>query len=137
MTYNVFLSFSMDDIFRVCLFRAQAKNKQLPLEFRDHSVKEPFDERWKTQVSEKINRCSLTICLIGDKTYKSEAVNWELEKSLQLGKGLMGVYLIDSNPRLPSTLIINSIKVVPWKRLRKVNGTISEKRPFCQRKAVP
>jgi len=115
MVFNAFLSFAMEDIFSVCLFRAQAKNKKLPLEFRDHSVKEPFDERWKTQVTEKINRCSLTICLIGNDTFKSEAVNWELKKSLQMEKGLMGVYLVNSNSRLPSILIQNSIKVVTWK----------------------
>lgn len=82
MAYNVFLSFAMEDKRLVDLFRGQAKNDRLPLEFRDHSIKEPFDWAWKTQCEEKIRRCSLTICLVGHRTYQSEAVNWEIYKSV-------------------------------------------------------
>jgi len=65
MAYNVFLSFAMEDKTLVDLLRGQAKNEHLPLEFRDHSIKEPFDWAWKIQCEEKIRRCSLTIGLVG------------------------------------------------------------------------
>jgi hypothetical protein len=115
LAYNVFLSFTMEDYLTVCFFRAQAKNDNLPLEFRDHSVKEPFENKWKTQVEEKINHCSLTICLIGNNTYKSEAVDWELSKTLELGKGLIGVCIVESNATIPRVLVESSIKPIIWK----------------------
>ena len=114
MAYNVFLSFAMEDKVLVDLFRGQARNSLLPIEFRDHSIKEPFDRAWKTQFEEKIRKCSVTICLIGNRTYLSEAVNWEIRKSVELGKGLMAVYLTDLQPRLPEALRQYSVNPVRW-----------------------
>jgi len=105
----------MEDKPLVELFRGHAKNERLPLEFRDHSIKEPFEQKWKTQCEEKIKRCSVTICLVGEKTYQSEAVNWEISKSVELGKGLMAVYLVEGYPPLPAALRENNITPVRWK----------------------
>jgi len=115
MAYNVFLSFAMEDKTLVDFFRGQAKNERLPLEFRDHSIKEPFDSAWKSQCEDKIRRCSLTICLVGHNTYQSKAVNWEIRKSAQLGKGIMAVYLVNGYPPLPEALSENSVRAVRWK----------------------
>jgi hypothetical protein len=113
--YNIFLSFAMEDKALVDLFRGQVRNEQLPLQFRDYSIKEPFERAWKTRCEERIRLCSLTICLIGYKTYKIEAVNWEIRKSVELGKGLMGVYLVNGYPPLPEALQENRITPVRWK----------------------
>lgn len=115
MAYNVFLSFAMEDKTLVDLFRGQAKNERLPLEFLDHSIKEPSDGAWKTQCEEKIRRSSFTICLVGHKTHQSEAVNWEIRRSVELGKGVVAVYLVDGDPPLPKALQENSVKPVRWK----------------------
>ena len=115
MAYNVFLSFAMEDKALVEMFRGQARNEHLPLEFRDHSIKEPFNQAWKTQCEEKIRNTSLIICLVGNETYKSEAVNWEIRKSVELGKGLMAVYLVSGYPHLPEALRENNVTPVHWK----------------------
>ena len=107
MAYNVFLSFAMEDKALVDLFRGQARNRRLPLEFRDYSIKEPFDSAWKTQCEERIRYCSLTICLVG-------AVNWEIRKSADLGKGIMAIYLVSEWVRLPEALKECSVKPVTW-----------------------
>lgn len=112
---NVFLSFAMEDKKLVDLFRGQARNRRFLLSFRDHSVKEPFERAWKTQCEEKIRRCSLTICLVGYETYQSEPVNWEIRKSVEIGKGLMAVYIVLGRPRLPEALRENGVVPVPWK----------------------
>jgi hypothetical protein len=75
VTRNVFLSFGMEDKPLVELFRAQAKTPASRVEFQDYSVKEPFERAWKSNVEELIRQCSMTICLIGKKTYKSETVD--------------------------------------------------------------
>lgn len=114
MGRNVFLSFAMEDKTLVDLFRRQIKNKRLPLNFRDHSIKEPFDSAWKTKCEEKIRRSSVTICLVGPMTYKSDAVNWEIRKSIELGKGIVAVYLTSEQPTLPEALKEYSVKPVNW-----------------------
>jgi hypothetical protein len=115
VAYNVFLSFAMEDKPLVELFRGQAKNSASDLEFRDYSIKEPFDQAWKTNCEAIIRRCSVTICLVGANTYKSEAVNWEIRKSAQLGKGVIAVYLGNSFVALPAGLRELNVRPVPWR----------------------
>ena len=45
MAIRAFLSFVQEDLNLVNLFRGQAKNERLDLEFADYSIKEPFDSR--------------------------------------------------------------------------------------------
>lgn len=114
MAYNVFLSFAMEDKDLVELFRGQARNKRLDLEFRDYSIKEPFDYQWKSNCERILRMCAATICLLGRTTYKSDAVNWELNKTAELGKGLMAVRLVPPPVGLPPALLKFKIVPVPW-----------------------
>jgi len=111
---NVFLSFAMDDQQSANAFRAQARNGQSDLEFRDYSVKEPFERAWKTNVERLIRRCSATICLVGESTWSSDAVDWEIRKSEELGKKLVAVRLGPDVRRHPRALRDLGIAVVPW-----------------------
>lgn len=114
MAKNVFLSFAMEDKTLVDLFRGQAKNQRNDLEFNDHSVKEPFESAWKTNVKEKISRCSTVICLIGLRTWESEAVKWEIEEAIRQGKKVFGVKLSSTVFLYPRAISSNNIKVVEW-----------------------
>lgn len=94
---RAFLSFVEEDLNVVNLFRGQAKNDNLDLEFADYSIKEPFDSRNADYIArgitEQLRLASLTICLYGPTTYTSKWVDWELRKSVELGKPIMGVCL--------------------------------------------
>ncbi len=114
MSYDVFLSFTMEDKDLVELFRGQVKNRRPDLNLRDYSIKEPFETLWKTKCEQIIRMCLSTICLIGRNTYKSEAVDWELRKSVELGKAIMGVYLESSNVSLPKVLSGLGVHAAPW-----------------------
>ena len=83
-TRDVFLSFSTEDKGLVDLFRSQARDRQAALVFRDYSIKETFEHAWKTNAERLIRACSVTLCLIGGTTYRSEAVDWEIRKSVEL-----------------------------------------------------
>jgi hypothetical protein len=111
--YNVFLSFAMEDKDLVELFRGQAKNKHLDLEFRDYSIKEPFDYQWKANCERILRNCSATIVLVGRQTFKSNAVEWEINKTIELGKGLMAVRLMSDAP-IPAVLARLRVTPVPW-----------------------
>jgi hypothetical protein len=96
---RTFLSFVEEDLALVNLFRGQAKNKNQDLEFADYSVREPYNSSnayyIKQQIAPRISGSSLTMCLYGPTTYTSSWVDWELEKALELGKPIMGVWLYD------------------------------------------
>jgi hypothetical protein len=104
----------MEDKPLVELFRGQAKADNSNVEFRDYSVKEPFERAWKGKVEELIRQCSMTICLVGRDTWHSEAVNWEIRKSAELGKRVVAVYLDGSHVQLPPALSEVGIQVHQW-----------------------
>jgi len=94
---RAFLSFVEEDLNLVNLFRGQAKNQRFDLEFDDYSIKMPFDSRNVDYVGRgiaaQIKLATLTVCLYGPTTWQSEWVNWELNKTLEMGKPIMGVCL--------------------------------------------
>lgn len=54
MAKRVFISFAIEDVkFRDFLV-GQAKNERTPFEFVNMAVKEPWDEKWKTQCRTRI-----------------------------------------------------------------------------------
>jgi len=115
---NVFISFDYDDNNEVNLLRGQAKNDNLPIEFNDWSVKEPINseraEYIKQKITDRINQSSLTVVYLSDKTAGSDWVKWEIEKSIELGKKVIGVYKGDVPPsNIPSGIS----KSVPWSKL--------------------
>ena len=114
MAYNVFLSFATEDKDLVELFRGLAKNNGLDLEFRDYSIKEPFDYQWKSNCEQIIRMCSAVICLVGRNTHKSSAVAWEIEKAVELGKGVMAVHLLSTGVTLPAVLSQFRVTPIPW-----------------------
>ncbi len=97
MAIRAFLSFVEEDLNLVNLFRGQAKNEELDLEFDDYSIKDPFNSNNADYIARgianQIKYSSLTICLYGPNTYKSDWVIWELKKTLEMGKPIMGVSL--------------------------------------------
>ena len=102
MIRNVFISFSFEDQNEVNLLRGQAKNPATGLEFTDNSVKMPFNskdaEYIKRKIREKINRASVTMVYLSEKSLNSDWVKWEIEQSIKMGKGVIAVYKGDIPP---------------------------------------
>lgn len=119
---NVFISFAYEDINQVNLLRGQAKNENSPLEFNDWSVSEPIDSERapyiKQKIAERIQQSSLTVVFLSNSTAKSPWVAWEIEKSIEMGKHVVGVYPQDAKPTsFPEPITKNRIKCVPWPNL--------------------
>lgn len=126
-TRNVFISFHAEDEPQVNLLRSQAKNENFDIEFRDYSVKEPFDEKWKTQCKERIAQTSMMICMIGPETAQRDAVNWELTEAYKQGKKVIGVRIYrDRNDPIPSPLKENNAPIVKWD-LKEIQRKLDEK----------
>lgn len=116
---NVFISFAYEDVDKVNLLRAHAKNENSPIEFNDWSVSEPINSERapyiKQKIAERIEQSSVTVVFLSDATAKSEWVTWEIEESIKRGKHVIGVYPQGSPLKiLPDTIKANKIKCVPW-----------------------
>ena len=117
----------MEDEPQVELLRHQAKSDKFGLEFTDYSVKEPFDSNWKEKCEERINQTSVTIVMIGAETYKRPAVLWEINKSYELGKQVIGVRIHkDRHDPIPGPLLRNNAKIVNW-NLEKIQRELDKK----------
>ena len=125
--HNVFISFAAEDQSDVNMLRAQAKNQNSDIEFNDWSLKKPFNskdaEYIKRGIRERIRQCSVTIVYLSDSTANSKWVEWEIQESRLLGKGVIAMFKGDRPPsHLPKAIGDNKIPVVPWnqKELSKV-----------------
>ena len=119
---NVFISFANEDIDEVNLLRAQAKNENSDIEFKDRSVRAPYDskraEYIRQKISERINRCSTTVVYLSNSTADSRWVKWEFERSRELGKTVIVVHSGDYySGKRPDWLQRNNNLVVPWSKL--------------------
>jgi hypothetical protein len=115
---KLFLSFHYEDRDQVNGFRLMAHNPNLPIDFSDVSVRAAINSGeagyLKRAISEKINRCSVVVCLIGNGTAWREWVDWELETALRLGRGVCGVRLKGSRGQAPDLLRQLGAPVADW-----------------------
>ncbi|MFY9299901.1 MAG: TIR domain-containing protein [Candidatus Nitrosotenuis sp.] len=113
---NVFISFAVEDEAQVNLLRSQAKDDRFDFQFRDYSIKEPFDEAWKTQCKEIIALTSVVIVAIGETTADSEAVDWEIREAHRQGKKVVGMRIHKgADHRIPRALTEHGDKIIDWK----------------------
>lgn len=120
---NIFISFDFDDANEVNLLRGQAINDNSEIEFNDWSVKDAFNsdnsDYIKRQITERIRQSSITVVYISENTKGSRWVNWEIKKSLDLGKKVIAVHSGNIPPsQPPSGVTQNGIKVIPWSKLK-------------------
>jgi hypothetical protein len=140
MATNVFVSYDHDDQKQVGAFRLLKSNPSHPLEFQDHSLKNPVlgpsgtplkyppsDARSKPvrdAITNKFDRASKLVVLIGDDTHTSAWVEWEIKTFHAMKKELSGentwkrirgMTLKGSGAAtIPDALDRYSTKVLPW-----------------------
>ncbi len=127
---RVFLSFRGEDIDQVNLFRAQARREDSELDFIDFSLQVPFRSENAQYIQRgiraRIRACSVTVVLVGEATYQSEWVDWEIRESIRLGKGVVAVDLRrDSTIPVPQALLDHDVQVIPWDH-SQINRAIQE-----------
>jgi hypothetical protein len=91
MAPRAFVSFEMEDRWARDFLSQHARDRNIPFDFVDYSVKEPFESQWKTNVRERMARTRGTIVLIGATTWASNAVLWEIEETKRQGHPMFGV----------------------------------------------
>ena len=106
MPANVFVSFDHDDQNQVNGFKSLVNNPNHPLDLHDRSLKQPVtdssgrpirypptDPRSKPvrdEIISKFDNASRLVVLIGDDTYRSDWVIWEINTFYQMKSSLQG-----------------------------------------------
>ena len=129
---RIFISFRHTDLDKTNFLRMQAKNKKFDLDFIDMSLRVPFNsdnaDYIKMGIRARIEKSSVTVVIASDDTHESDWVNWEINETIRMGKG---VVIIDARRKpstpLPSVVGENKsgVKVVPWK-IDKIMKAIKE-----------
>lgn len=90
---RVFISFRAEDRQQVNGLRLLAANPNFDIEFYDESVRTAIDSNnaayIRSKIREKIDRTSVTLCMVSQLTYTSTWVNWELEESINKGNTII------------------------------------------------
>jgi hypothetical protein len=100
MAANVFVSYDHDDQKQVGGFKLLKNNPKHPLDFQDHSLKEPVTDRSgkpikyppsdsrskpvRDEIKRKFGNASKLVVLIGDDTHNSDWVEWEIDTFIEM-----------------------------------------------------
>lgn len=110
---RAFISFEMEDKWACDFLVQQAKDKKNDITFYDYSVKDPFDSKWKTECKKRIAMTKGTIVLVGETTWKSEAVLWEIAETIRQDHYIFGIQINrDKTHTIPKGL--PSRNVIRW-----------------------
>ena len=114
MAKRIFISFAVEDKWARDYLVGQARNDKSPFEFVDMSVKEPWDDSWKTRCRTKVKGCDGMIAMISKNTAKADGALWEVKCAKTENVPIRGVYTTQDNrpSSLPSAL--QGIRVVNW-----------------------
>jgi MTH538 TIR-like domain (DUF1863) len=114
---RVFISFRHEDKQQVNGLRLLAANDKFDIEFYDESLQVAIDsdnaKYIKSKIKEKIDRTSVTVCMLSALTHTSTWVNWELETSVARGNKIICMGLKYGPDRLTLPPLAKELKL-PW-----------------------
>ena len=95
-------------------------NKNVPVEFVGRHLLDPVDStNWdyiSRKIREQMTGTSVTVVLIGDTTWQSDAVAYEVQRSLKKSSpnGILGIRLHDG-VKIPDSLRDCGAEIIDWK----------------------
>jgi len=110
---RIFIAFAIEDEKQKLYFAGQAKNAKVPYEFVDMSVKQPWDEKWKTNCRARIKGCDGVIALVTKHLKKADGAIWEIKCAKEEKKRLIGVYL-DGTTITDTPSELDGVNKVAW-----------------------
>lgn len=118
MPKRIFTSFAIEDIKLRTMLTGQARNERSPFEFVDMSVKEPWDEKWKTNCRTRIKGCNGVIGIITSNTPKADGQLWELKCAYEEDIPVLLIYGNDGRPALPAPISGKRVNLWTWDNIR-------------------
>lgn len=100
-TNRIFISFAIEDSWARDFLKGQAAHGRCPFDFTDMSVKQPWDENWKTNCRSKIRGCDGFIVMLSRNTEKATGARWEISCAIQEGIPVLGVFIHENERYVP------------------------------------
>lgn len=111
---RIFVSFAIDDKRYRDFLVGQARSERSPFEFVDMSVKEPWDEKWKTNCRSRVKGCDGVIALVSRNTRDAEGALWEVQCAKDEKVPVRGVYCTTDNRPATLPAEFSGVRVVDW-----------------------
>jgi len=117
-TTRVFISFAIEDKQYRTFLVAQAGNEKSPFEFVDMSVKQVWDEKWKTNCRTRVKGCDGVIALISKNTANADGQLWEIKCAYEEGVPTMLMWINADRPALPALIKDKRINIWSWENIK-------------------
>lgn len=111
---RIFISFAIEDVFYRDRLRGQAADERSPFEFIDMSVKEPWENSWKTRCRSKIKGCDGVIALISLNTEKASGARWEIECAAEENIPMIGAHIHRERGKRYTPPELSGYQVIDW-----------------------
>jgi hypothetical protein len=109
---RIFVGFAAEDKRCREMLRGQARLADCPIEYVDMSVKQPWDNAWKTRCRARINGCNGFIALLSKNVRKADGARWEIKCAVEVGLPVLGVHAYRSDDYVPPE--IKGRRVIRW-----------------------
>jgi hypothetical protein len=116
---KVFLSFAQEDAQKVEKLISLLRSPDYELDFYEGALDPDFDlaeaEVIKQAIGEKISKCTIAVCLIGENTHKSKWVDSQLRKNRNKGNKIIVMALKGiQDAVLPAVVREENLTFYPW-----------------------
>lgn len=116
---RVYLSFAEEDAQKAKNLIALLRSPDYDLDFYEGSLDIDFDAQGadavKHAIGEKIVKCDIAVCLIGENTHNSKWVDCQLEKNRNKGNKIIAMALKGTmDAVLPALVREGNLKFYPW-----------------------
>ena len=109
---RIFVGFAVEDKQYRDLLRGQSKLGGSPIDYTDMSVKEPWDNSWKTRCRQRIKGCDGLIALLSKNVQTADGARWEIKCAIEEAIPVLGVHIFKSDSYQP--VEIKEKRVISW-----------------------
>ena len=118
-TRRVFISYEGSDRMKAKGFRLLRYNKNVDVEFHERHLLDPVDSTndkyIRSCINDQLKGTSVTVVLVGENTQDSDWVDYEIQRSLDKGNGIVAVKLPGvSDDKVPDKIQENGGEVIDW-----------------------
>lgn len=111
---RIFISFAIEDVRYRDFLVGQARNEKSPFEFVDMSVKEPWDDSWKTRCRARMKGCDGVIALVSKNTKNAAGALWEVKCAKEEKIPIKGIYVKEDDKPATLPAEFTGVSVVEW-----------------------
>lgn len=88
----IFVAFAIEDVRIRDMIKGQSLHTNSPFEYVDMSVKEAYEEEWKSKVRTRILRSDGVLVIVSKNSLTSSGQKWEIQCAKEEKKKIRGIW---------------------------------------------